>query len=347
MIVLLTGLAAQAATNYQINVAGVEVTSDNASYITGGDISSGYATYDASSNTLTLHSITISRNSGDGNYALHNRDCSGLTIKCEGTCNLTTATAHTIHMDKTTKISVTNGSHLNVYMTYASSSSTAALYSKNNSDVYLLGPGRIEINTTGASGYYPRAIMGEGSNPYLYFNNYIQCSIKSAGNAINNYKIFAYSLYTSGLSYEGHIDMQTKNASYNVFFNVSGLVLNGTAVSVYPADWEVSNGYLYDEDDNSMHELQIYDSQKCLPINKSNFPDYNFRHWLQDNIYSGYLYGYQSIYLEYLDRITEIDCHSQNISSLQGIGKFTYLETLKCYNNSITSLDLSSNTRLT
>jgi len=342
MIVLLTGLAAQAATKYQINVAGVEVTSDNASYITGGDISSGYASYNASSNTLTLHSITITRDSGDGNYALHNRDCSGLIIKCEGTCRLTTRTAHTIHMDKTTKIQVTSGSSLDVAMTYASSSSTAALYSKNNSDIYIWGPGRTNIETWGSSGNYPRAIMGEGSNPYLYFDDLANVTIKSAGYSIYNYKVYAYSASRDSWG----ITIETKNG-YNAFYNVAGLVMGSSAVAVWPADCEVASGYLYDEDGAAMTKLGIANPNNCLPFNKANFPDYNFRHWLRSNLDNSYFWGIHALNLEYLDRFTQIDCHGQSISSLQGIEKFTYLQTLKCYNNSITSLDLSSNTALT
>ncbi len=51
--------AGMAATNYGIYVAGVPVTSDNARNITGSDILSGYATYDASKNMLTLNNMEI------------------------------------------------------------------------------------------------------------------------------------------------------------------------------------------------------------------------------------------------------------------------------------------------
>ena len=42
-----------------------------------------------------------------------------------------------------------------------------------------------------------------------------------------------------------------------------------------------------------------------------------------------------------------IDCSSQNISDLTGIEAFTALTELKCYNNQLTSLDVSSNNALT
>lgn len=346
---LLSGLAAQAATKYQINVGGVEVTSDNASYITGGDISSGYASYNASTSTLTLHSIQISRNSGSGDYAVHNRDCSGLTIRCEGTCRLTTVTAHTIHMDKKTEIEVASGGVLYVKMTGATSSSTAALYSKNNSDIDLTGPGRIEIETTGSGSNYPRAIMGEGSNPDLLLRN-INAEIKSAGNTIYNfYQVTIYGTSSETNCFD-RVYLKTKNSNYNVFNAVSYLDCSSYfGVAAYPADWEITNGYLYDEDGNYMSELDVRNYFDCLPVNNTNFPDYNFRHWLQDylNSHTSYSCGQQGFKLLALPFILELDCTGQNISSLKGIENFIYLDKLKCSSNSITSLDLSGNSVLT
>ena len=88
MIVLLAGLAAQAATNYGIKVAGVNVTSDNASGVTGTNIS-GSVTYNNSTKTLTMTNVTINLTSGS-ERALLNTGCSGLTVKFVGTCTLKT-----------------------------------------------------------------------------------------------------------------------------------------------------------------------------------------------------------------------------------------------------------------
>ena len=67
-----TALGVQAATKYEINVGGVEVTSSNASNVTGGDIKSGTVTYNSSTKTLTLTNVTITRTGGD-NYGVHTR----------------------------------------------------------------------------------------------------------------------------------------------------------------------------------------------------------------------------------------------------------------------------------
>ena len=86
-------LAASAATKYEINIAGTEVTSDNASHIgpaSNNDIESGYAEYNASTNTLTCYSLKI-RRSGSGSYGIHNRKCNNLTIVFKGYCIVATA----------------------------------------------------------------------------------------------------------------------------------------------------------------------------------------------------------------------------------------------------------------
>ena len=107
LILLLVAIAAigtHAATKYQINVAGVEVTSDNASRITGGDIMSGYGVYNASTNTLTLYNIYINR-SGQDNYGVHNRGCDNLTIVFSGSGTVATSD-NALKLERSTTIKV-------------------------------------------------------------------------------------------------------------------------------------------------------------------------------------------------------------------------------------------------
>ena len=79
-----------------------------------------------------------------------------------------------------------------------------------------------------------------------------------------------------------------------------------------------------------------------VQIDESNFPDKNFRSYLlslaagKDGVLSEVEIG----------RIEEVNVNEMNISSLKGIELFTDLETLKCSNNQLTSLDVSKNTNL-
>ena len=329
MIVLLTTMAAQAATKYQINVGGVEVTSDNANNVRGGDIQSGTVTYDVWSNTLTLTNVTISRTGGD-DYAVHNRDCSGLTIEFVGTCNLTTVKSHTIHLDKTTHLSVYGASSVvNVKMTQATSSNTAAIYSKNNSDVYLEGPGRINVESIGNSSSYPCGFKGEGSNPYLVFKNDIRTNIRSDG-----YSLYNYVLYVNSGS---DIYLKSPYSGYNVFYNIGALYLYGDEAICEPADAYLSNGTLY----NGGSSLYISDNYGVI-LSTTNFPDANFRSYMRSLHDRDYLTKTE------LQNLTSLNVSNKGISSMAGVEKFTYLQELRCYSNSITSFSPSSSmSRLT
>lgn len=81
-------------------------------------------------------------------------------------------------------------------------------------------------------------------------------------------------------------------------------------------------------------------SNYILPaeINESTFPDSNFRALVLANYSDGDGHPDKDV--------TFIDVSGQNISSLKGIAYFPNLTELRCYNNQITSLDMSRNTRL-
>ena len=80
-----------------------------------------------------------------------------------------------------------------------------------------------------------------------------------------------------------------------------------------------------------------------VEINETNFPDENFRSYLlsQD-------YGQDGVLTDAeIAGVTEIIVYEKRIQSLKGIEFFTALETLSCYDNQLTSLDVSKNTALT
>ena len=79
-----------------------------------------------------------------------------------------------------------------------------------------------------------------------------------------------------------------------------------------------------------------------VSINETNFPDANFRTVVKE---------YDTDEDENLSRaeieaVKEIKCYYKDIRSLTGIEYFTALQTLKCYSNQLTSLDISENTAL-
>ena len=78
-------------------------------------------------------------------------------------------------------------------------------------------------------------------------------------------------------------------------------------------------------------------------INEKNFPDANFRSWILAQSY-----GKDGILTEEeIASVTSIIVSGKSIQSLQGIEFFTALTILNCYNNQLSSLDVSKNTSLT
>lgn len=83
-------------------------------------------------------------------------------------------------------------------------------------------------------------------------------------------------------------------------------------------------------------------SKDNLAINRNNFPDENFRVFLQSQSY-----GKDYVLTpEEISGIKSIDAIVKGISSLNGIEYFTALTELNCSYNKLTSLDLSKNMKL-
>lgn len=81
-----------------------------------------------------------------------------------------------------------------------------------------------------------------------------------------------------------------------------------------------------------------------IPVTAKYFPDDTFRECISDsfdNDNDGILSANE------INNCTSINFTNRNITSLDGIQYFTQLESLDCYSNNLTSLDLSKNTKLT
>ena len=76
-----------------------------------------------------------------------------------------------------------------------------------------------------------------------------------------------------------------------------------------------------------------------VAINATNFPDFYFRRFVgkYDTDHDGSLSAAERA------AVTRIDCSNNNILNLKGIEYFTYLKTLYCGRNQLSSLDLSKN----
>ena len=81
-------------------------------------------------------------------------------------------------------------------------------------------------------------------------------------------------------------------------------------------------------------------AQAWIDINETNFPDANFRSFLQSK------YGGNRITETALEATTEMSCGYGSIKNLKGIEFFTNLKTLNCSNNQLEYLNVSALTKL-
>ena len=82
---------------------------------------------------------------------------------------------------------------------------------------------------------------------------------------------------------------------------------------------------------------------QSVEINETNFPDETFRQYVKVNFDKD---GNDVLSPQEIAEVTEINVYNKSISDLTGIKYFTELETLMCYSNRLTSLDVSGCTEL-
>ena len=80
-----------------------------------------------------------------------------------------------------------------------------------------------------------------------------------------------------------------------------------------------------------------------VEINETNFPDAKFRSFVKEKLDKN-----KDDILDAMEiaAVKMIEANKMGIKSLEGVGFFTALETLKCWDNELTGLDLSKNTAL-
>ena len=116
---LTSASTAMAQTTYNLEIAGVQVTSANCSNLSVIPDVSGTVKYDPTTNVLTLQNATISVNT---NHAIFS-EIDGLTIKVIGTNNLTTENYTALYLME--PLTITGGGVLN-----ANSGTTCAIYAR-------------------------------------------------------------------------------------------------------------------------------------------------------------------------------------------------------------------------
>ena len=306
------GIMANAATKYEINVGGVEVTSDNASHISGGDITSGYGVYNASTNTLTLYSINIYRN-GQDKYGIHNRKCDNLKIVFTGTCGITVAD-NALKLERGTTLEAASSSKTSFY------TSARICANLKSYTYYIKGSGEFYFDAL-QEGY--EAIKGDGTgSTKVYFEGG-----KITARSDNRSALSSFSAYF----YNG-THLVIKNNGSNASVSNVAMQFNGreAVISPYNAVY-YNNSVCIGTTPIAYNDIIISDDYVAI-LNSSYFPDVNFRNALYNLYPKGYINSSD------VESCTTLNVSGKNISNLTGLGYFTKLTYLSCTNNNLTSL---------
>ena len=315
------GMMASAATKYEINVAGVEVTSDNSSRITGGDITGGYAVYDASSNTLTCYNLKIYR-TGQDNYGIHNRKCDNLKIVFSGTCSVTCAD-NALKLERGTTLEALSGSNTTLY------SSARIVVNLKSYKYYFTGSGFIDIQSA-QSGY--EAIKGDGlTSTEVYFQGARVAASSANRSAVSS---FSASVSSGGVTIYGN----GSNASVN---DVRFVLLERAAI-LEPYEAKIQSNSIYNASGAQIKSETIYISDDYVAIINSNYfaNDANLKNAMLALYPKGYITG-----TDVANR-TSLDLSHKNLTSIAGVQWFTELTSLDCSSNNITSFNISTLNKL-
>ena len=318
ILVFITAITASAATKYEINIAGVEVTSDNASHITGGDITSGYGVYNASTNTLTLYNLKINRSGSQDEYGIHNRKCDNLTIVFNGSCSVMTSD-NALKLERSTTLTAAAGSSTTFY-------SAARICANLKSYAYnIKGTGTFHF-LSAQSGY--EAIKGEGSvqgKTYVNFQGAKVIAHSTNRTAVKSLNAYFYS--------GAHLEIESNGSNASV--DDVTMIFNGkvAVVSPYQAVYNANaKSVVIGSSPVTDKKIIITDDYVAI-LNSTYFPDQNFRNALYNSYYSkGYINS-----TDVANR-KELNLYGKDINNLTGIGYFTSLTNLDCSCNYLTSL---------
>ena len=305
------GMIAQAATKYEINVGGVEVTSDNCSNIasaSNNDITSGYAVYDPSTNTLTLNHINI-RRSGNGKYAIHNRKCDNLKIILKGS-SYVGAADNAMKLERSTTIVSDDGDIIIM------SGPDAVAVNLGSYNYYFNGHIYVDYGKTGIKG------NGSGSTT-VYFQNGAKVNVGGIKNhAIESFK----AVYNEG----SEVTIEANGSSTSV--SSVSMYFYGRETVLSPAGAYYSSSAIYTEGGSQVTSDDIFISDNYVAkLTSDYFPDANFCGYLRRNCFPK---GYINSDDVNATKIMNASC--EYISSLRGLEYFTKLQNFDCSENNLT-----------
>ena len=340
LIAMAIGLPQSArAEYYGIKVGGVSVTSDNCDNITGSNIwSYGYSqtrtlnpavsrvSYNPETKTLTLKYIQIER-TGNGNRAILNESCDGLTIVFEDTNYLSARAASPIRLNANTTIKCASGRYGDSQRIYGGVEDAITV---GNGATLLIEDVTIYASTNRVESESGVFVGNTGTERLI---------IKDAAvwaQGMHGVKDFAM----LGVQ-NSHLRLNGENAAAKNLQDFSMVGKTMFTTETFYNDGTLN--FLNASDYSVAREVTI---TNYVDINETNFPDDIFRSYVSekfDKNNDGRLTYREA---ETNDIGNKIDVSNKGLTSLKGIEHFPYLEALKCADNNLTSLDVSKLPRL-
>lgn len=342
--------AASAATDYGVTVAGVKVTSNNYSNVTGTNIKpldaskASYVKYAPSTKTLTLRNVKLY--GGDGNSALVNESCSGLTICLSGENHVYSYSRYAMYLKKNTNL-VRDESNV-IAINYFYSYEENAIYIQDKSMLTLSGV-RLGIFSSKGNG-----IKGRSGDEKL-----------TVEKSVVEWLLMPNTTYTPIYnSKKGIKDINTLKASFCHFalpsyVNVKKFDLSGDE---YMGKFEILEKDMdsYASYTNTASSWP-YDFMltRFIGLSESNFPDVNLRKKLETqtqqpadkDFCNKYKIKYANLLLPVEPFTTGslpkgLTIRNADISSLDYLGYFTHINAVDCSYNNLDRINFSGNKNL-
>ncbi len=340
--------AASAATEYGVTVAGVKVTSNNYSNVTGTSIKpldatkASYVKYAPSTKTLTLRNVKLY--GGDGNSALVNENCSGLTICLSGENHVYSYNKYAMYLKKNTKL-VRDESNV-IAINYFYSYEENAIYIQDKSMLTLSGV-RLGIFSSKGNG-----IKGRSGDEKL-----------TVEKSVVEWLLMPNTTYTPIYnSKKGIKDINTLKASFCHFAlpsyeNVKKFDLSGDG---YMGKFEIleSNDDSYASYTNTATSWPYnFMLTRFIELSESNFPDANLRKNLEtllpndQDFCKKYKFKFRNLLLPVEPFTTgsiptRLTIRDAEISSLDYLGYFTHINTVDVSYNNLSRANFSGNKNL-
>jgi len=173
-----------------------------------------------------------------------------------------------------------------------------------------------------------------------HYNNLTSFDLSNNTSLMSEYLDYSNNTYEISLE-NGTFDLLTLPEGFNLdnVSNWTNATVNGSIITVTDLSKSVTYEYNLGNDKTATFTLN-----PVIEINEENFPDEIFRNYAKEKFDTD---GNGILSAKEISIITVIDVSDRGISDLKGIEYFTALKRLECYNNNLTSLDLSKNTALT